>query len=191
MFKNATDKYSIQEQFQGLNTLLMNVVDSLSRSGNPIVSTALQDITHISQSLLMLEQCVNDQIKLKQSQLRALMNVGQVMNSSMGLQRVLEEVMDSLIALMRAERGFLMLREPNGELTVRIGRGIAQINLEGEAFRVSRSVVRKVIDSNAPVLTTNAQADPRFDRRSVSSPGHPGSGQAIPSVTGFVVLHSG
>jgi putative nucleotidyltransferase with HDIG domain len=141
----------------------MNVVDKLSRSGNPIVSTALQDITHITQSLLLLEGSVNDQIKLKQSQLRALMNVGQVMNSSLGLRRVLEEVMDSLIALMRAERGFLMLREPNGELNVRIARGIAQINLEGEAFKVSRSVVRKVIDSNAPVLTTNAQADPRFD----------------------------
>jgi putative nucleotidyltransferase with HDIG domain len=163
MLKNAIDKHSIQEQFQDLNTLLMNVVDKLSRSGNPIVSTALQDITHISQSLLMLEQSVNDQIKLKQSQLRALMNVGQVMNSSTGLRGVLEEVMDSLIALMRAERGFLMLREPDGELAVRIARGIAQINLDEETFKVSRSVVRKVIESNAPVLTTNAQADPRFD----------------------------
>jgi putative nucleotidyltransferase with HDIG domain len=71
--------------------------------------------------------------------------------------------MDSLISLMRAERGFLMLREPNGELAVRIARGIAHINLEEDAFKVSRSVVRKVVDTNAPVLTTNAQADPRFD----------------------------
>jgi putative nucleotidyltransferase with HDIG domain len=141
----------------------MNVVDSLSRSGNPIVSTALQDITRVSQSLLVLEQNVSDQLKLKQSQLRALMSVGQVINSSLGLRRVLEEVMDSLISLMRAERGFLMLREPNGELVVRIARGIAHINLDEEAFKVSQTVVRNVVESNAPVLTTNAQADPRFD----------------------------
>ncbi|HJQ15241.1 MAG TPA: HD domain-containing phosphohydrolase, partial [Anaerolineales bacterium] len=94
---------------------------------------------------------------------RALMSVGQVINSSLGLRQVLEEVMDSLISLMRAERGFLMLREPDGELVVRIARGIAHVNLNEEAFKVSRTVVRRVVESNAPVLTTNAQADPRFD----------------------------
>ena len=118
MIKNPSELQTIQRHFKDVNTMMMNVVDGLSRSGNPIVSTALQDITRISQSLLMLEQSVNDQLKLKQSQLRALMSVGQVINSSLGLRQVLEEVMDSLISLMRAERGFLMLREPDGELAV-------------------------------------------------------------------------
>jgi putative nucleotidyltransferase with HDIG domain len=163
MVKSPSDSYAIQRHFKDVNALLMNVVDSLSRSGNPIVSTAIQDITRVSQSLLLLEQSVSDQMKLKQSQLRALMSVGQVINSSLGLRRVLEEVMDSLISLMHAERGFLMLRESNGELAVQIARGIAHINLDEEAFKVSRTVVRKVVDSCAPVLTTNAQADPRFD----------------------------
>jgi putative nucleotidyltransferase with HDIG domain len=163
MVKSPSDSYAIQRHFKDVNTLLMNVVDSLSRSGNPLVSTAIQDITRISQSLLLLEQSVGDQMKLKQSQLRALMSVGQVINSSLGLRRVLEEVMDSLISLMHAERGFLMLRESNGEFAVQIARGIAHINLDEEAFKVSKTVVRKVVDSGAPVLTTNAQADPRFD----------------------------
>lgn len=163
MTKNPVDNYAIQRQFKDVNALLMNVVDSLSRSGNPIVSTAIQDITRISQSLLLLEQSVGDQLKLKQSQLRALMSVGQVINSSLGLRRVLEEVMDSLISLMHAERGFLMLRESNGELAVQIARGIAHINLDEEAFKVSKTIVRRVVESEAPVLTTNAQADPRFD----------------------------
>src|SRR5215213_9387137 len=163
MIKAPPDSHTIQRQFKDVNIMLMNVVDSLSRSGNPIVSTAIQDITRVSQSLLMLEQTVGDQLKLKESQLRALMSVSQVINSSRGLTRVLEEVMDSLISLMRAERGFLMLREPNGELAVRIARGIAHVNLDEEAFKVSRSVVRKVVDTNAPVLATNALADPRFD----------------------------
>ncbi len=163
MIKSPSDTHAIQRQFKDVNMMLMNVVDGLSRSGNPIVSTALQDITRVSQTLLMLEQSVGDQLKLKQSQLRALMSVGQVINSSLGLRRVLEEVMDSLISLMRAERGFLMLREPDGELAVRIARGIAHVNLDEEAFKVSRTVVRRVVESNAPVLTTNAQADPRFD----------------------------
>ncbi len=163
MVKSPSDSYAIQRQFKDVTTLLMNVVDSLSRSGNPLVSTAIQDITRVSQSLLLLEQTVGDQMKLKQSQLRALMSVGQAINSSLGLRRVLEEVMDSLISLMHAERGFLMLRESNGELAVQIARGIAHINLDEEAFKVSKTIVRKVVESGAPVLTTNAQADPRFD----------------------------
>src|ERR1051325_9065997 len=128
MIKGLSDTYLIQRQFKDVNALLMNIVDKLSRSGNPILSTAIQDITHVSQVLLNLEQGVSDQIKLKQSQLTALMNVGQMINSSLGLKRVLEEVMDSLIALMHAERGFLMLRDPNGQLSVRIGRGLDHIN---------------------------------------------------------------
>ncbi|HLO29925.1 MAG TPA: HD domain-containing phosphohydrolase [Anaerolineales bacterium] len=163
MIKSLSDPHTVQGQFKDINALLMNIVDNLSRSGNPILSTAIQDITRVSQSLLRLEQSVGDQIKLKQSELGALMNVGQMINSSLGLKRVLEEVMDSLITLMRAERGFLMLREANGELSVRIARGIAHINLEEDAFKVSKTVVRKVVESGAPVLTTNAQADPRFD----------------------------
>ena len=163
MTKSPADIYAIQRQFRDVNSLLMNVVDSLSRSGNPIVSTAIQDITRVTQSLLLLEQSVGDQMKLNQSQLRALMSVGQVINSPLGLRRVLEEVMDSLISLLHAERGFLMLRESNGALAVQIARGSAHINLDEEAFKVSKTIVNKVVDSGAPVLTTNAQADPRFD----------------------------
>jgi putative nucleotidyltransferase with HDIG domain len=163
MINIPVDAHTIQRQFKSINSMLMNIVDRLSRLGNPIVSTALQDITHVSQSVLLLEQSVTDQLKLKQSQLRALMSIGQAVNSPLGQRQVLEEVMDSLIALMRAERGFLMLRDSKGEFTVPIARGIAHVNLNEEAFKVSRTVVRKVVESNAPVLTTNAQADPRFD----------------------------
>jgi putative nucleotidyltransferase with HDIG domain len=92
----------------------------------------------------------------------ALMGVGSAINSSLGLERVLELVMDTLIALMHAERGFLMLREPKGELKVRIARGIDNANLGAEAFSISNTVVRRVAESGEPILTTNAQEDPRF-----------------------------
>jgi len=162
MLKPSIDTQAIQRQFQDARALLMRVVGSLTKMGNPIVSTAIQDITRTTQSLSSLEQSVNDYLKARQSQLGALMGVGRAINSSLGLKRVLEEVMDTLIELMHAERGFLMLRESNGELTVRIARGIAHINLEEESFKVSRTIVGRVADSGEPILTTNAQDDPRF-----------------------------
>ena len=163
MFKPTVDIQSIQRQFQDLRALLMRVVGSLTKAETPIVSSAIQEITRITQSASDLEQSVNDFLKVRQSQLGALMGIGRAINSSLGLKRVLEEVMDTLIELMRAERGFLMLRESNGELAVRIARGIAHINLEEEAFKVSRTIVRKVIESGEPILTNNAQDDPRFE----------------------------
>ena len=165
MIKQAVDIQSIQRQFQDVNILLMNVMDSLSRAGNPIVSTAIQDLTRVSKTVQKLEDGINSHLQVRQSQLGALMGVGRTINSSLGLERVLEEVMDTLIALMRAERGFLMLREPNGELMVSMARGIAHNNVDQEILKVSNSIMRKVAASGESILTTNAQQDPRFENQ--------------------------
>jgi putative nucleotidyltransferase with HDIG domain len=165
MIKPAYDIQTIQHQFQDTKTLLMNVIDALSRTGNPIVSTAIQDVTRVVKTVQKLELGVNDHLQVRQSQLGALMGVGRVINSSLGLKGVLEEVMDTLIALMRAERGFLMLREPNAELSVQIARGIAHNNMNDEILKVSNTIVRKVVASGESILTTNAQQDPRFENQ--------------------------
>jgi putative nucleotidyltransferase with HDIG domain len=163
MIKSPTDTNNIQRHFKEINYLLTNLVDSLSGSGNPLVSRTIQDITRVSQSLSTIEQIVTGEVQSKQNQLQALMEIGSVINSSLGRKRVLEEVMDSLIKLMRAERGFLILRDPRDrKWKAETSRGIDQVNLDAEAFKVSRTIVRKVADTGQPVLTTNAQEDPRF-----------------------------
>jgi len=163
MIKNVPNLQSLQRQFQDANAHLANVMQRLIRTGNPDALSAVQEITRVTQSLRNLEQGVNDHLKVRQSQLGALMGVGNVINSSLGPKRVLEEVMDTLIALMRAERGFLMLRESDGELSVQIARGIDHINLDEEGFAFSKTIIRKVTESGEPILTTNAQNDPRFE----------------------------
>jgi response regulator RpfG family c-di-GMP phosphodiesterase len=45
---------------------------------------------------------------------------------------------------------------------VKIARGIAHVNLDADAFRVSKTIIQKVTDTCEPVLTSNAQVDPRF-----------------------------
>lgn len=163
MIKNPADTHLIQRRFRDVNTRLMNVVDSLSGTGNPIISRALQDMTHVSQSLLSLEQNISEELTSQGHQLQALMGIGSVINSSLGKKRVLEEVMDSLIKLMRAERGFLILKDPSdGSLRPETSRGIDHANLEHAAFKVSGTIVRKVAETGVPILTTNAQQDPRF-----------------------------
>jgi putative nucleotidyltransferase with HDIG domain len=55
-----------------------------------------------------------------------------------------------------------VLCEATDEPRVRIARGIDHVDLEEESFALSRTIVHRVITSGEPVLTTNAQEDPRF-----------------------------
>jgi putative nucleotidyltransferase with HDIG domain len=159
------DQIALHKQIQKVNEMLNSVVSRLTLMGNPHVSMAIQDIRQVSDSLSSLERGVNEQLKDRRGQLKALMGVGNTINSSRGRGRVLEEVMDSLITLTHAERGFLMLRNRKGELKPEIARGIAHINLVEKEFEFSRTIIRRVVDSCEPVLTTNAQEDPRFEKQ--------------------------
>ena len=163
MIKNVPDLTMLQSQFRDAHAQLATVMQRLIKTGDRDALNAVQDLTRLTQSLRKLEQGVGDHVKIRQSQLEALMGVGNAINSSLGPKRVLEEVMDTLIALMRAERGFLMLREPGGELSVQIARGIDHINLEEEGFAFSKTILHNVAESGEAVLTTNAQNDPRFE----------------------------
>jgi len=156
------DPQSIQTQLADVDKMLVRVMAHLARINDGQTSQILRDLTQISSTLNTFKQGVTGYLDTQQRQVGALVGVGSVINSSLGLKRVLEEVMDRLITLMNAERGFLMLREPNGELKVRIARGIDNVNLNEDAFAISNTVVRRAVDSGETVLTTNAQEDPRF-----------------------------
>jgi putative nucleotidyltransferase with HDIG domain len=169
--KQSTNLQSIQRQFQSLNSLLIRAVSRLSGMGNPTISTVIQDITRVSQGLLDLEQKVDRELKSGQSELAALMGVGRAINSSLDRQRVLEAVMDALIKLTSAERGFLMMLDPaTGKLEFEVARGMSNVNLGADEFKLSMTVVRRVAQTGEVIVTTNAQEDPRFaNQMSVAS----------------------
>jgi signal transduction histidine kinase len=102
--------------------------------------------------------------KQRQQEVRfkALYNVSRLLGSSLDLQTVLNQVMDAIIQLTGAERGFLMLRDDDGGLAVKAARNLDQQTLDSTEFKYSRTVVNQVLDSGKPVLSTNAAEDPRF-----------------------------
>lgn len=116
----------------------------------------------IKASLEELETRVKAHEK-ERDHLRALQSVGAVINSSLELDEVLREVMDAIISLTGAERGFLMLIDDyTGELTVQIARNMDRETIEQSSFDVSRSIMQSVAHSGEPIVTINAQSDPRF-----------------------------
>jgi PAS domain S-box-containing protein len=96
------------------------------------------------------------------SHLQALAGIGQVVNSTLEVDEVLQIVMDTIVRLTGAERGFLMLRDERGEMVTRIARNWEHESINQNEFAISRTVVGRVIESGEAILTTNAQEDPRF-----------------------------
>jgi adenylate cyclase len=78
------------------------------------------------------------------------------------VDEVLQIVMDTIVRLTEAERGFLMLRDERGEMVSRIARNWEQESINQNEFAISRSIVQRVIDGGEAILTTNAREDPRF-----------------------------
>ena len=98
--------------------------------------------------------------------LTLLYRLSQTFNSSLDLDEVLNKVMDEVIAAINAERGFVMLHEPDQSLTFRVARGMDHSTIEDPAFTISRSIVEHVAQEAEPILTLDAQSDERFSHRS-------------------------
>ncbi|MCK4315887.1 MAG: GAF domain-containing protein, partial [Anaerolineae bacterium] len=97
--------------------------------------------------------------------LALLYRLSQTFSSSLDLDEVLNRVMDEVIAVTRAERGFMMLHDANERPVFRVARGMDRNTIDAPHFQVSRSVVERVACEGQPVLTSDARSDDRFSTR--------------------------
>jgi sigma-B regulation protein RsbU (phosphoserine phosphatase) len=97
--------------------------------------------------------------------LALLYNLSQTFNSSLDLDEVLNRVIDEVIVATRAERGFVMLRDVQGRLVFHVARGMDQSSIQDPVFQISLGIVEGVAKNGQPVLTGDAQIDPRFRMR--------------------------
>jgi adenylate cyclase len=87
------------------------------------------------------------------------------LSSSLELDVVLRKVIDRVITLMRAARGFIVLVDPvTGELSVQISGGQSE-GEQASQFLGSRTVVEQVVRTGEAVVSSDASADERFMRR--------------------------
>jgi adenylate cyclase len=97
------------------------------------------------------------------SKLRTLGRVAETVNSSLELDVVLRRVLDTAVEVMAAERGFLMIADAAGKLELTTTYGIDRATVEGADMRPSQTTVRRVFETGEPIVTTDAQQDPRFN----------------------------
>ncbi len=91
--------------------------------------------------------------------LETLYRVSQALASTLDLEAVLKAVMDQVIAVTKAERGFLMLGDRKQSLRFQTARGIDQQFIDDPEFQVSRGILERVAETAQPVVTSDAQQE--------------------------------
>ena len=142
----------------------------MSTDPSRLKQVALRESGELTRLLIYVRRALEELSKQVTSQaterfsLSALQEVAATINSSLELGQVLNQVMDVIIGLTKAERAMLLLMdEKSGRLDVQVARNMDQETIEkSESFQISRSIVRRVAKSGEPVVTMNAQEDDRF-----------------------------
>ncbi len=131
--------------------------------GDPLLAGhLLSAIRQMEETLAGLEKDL-DAVAESRAQMEALVEVARLVNSSLDLDTVLNEVMDQIVRLTGAERAMLMLLDPaSGELEFRAARNMDRETITDDTFQISRSIVSRVVQEGQPILTVDALMDPRF-----------------------------
>ena len=142
------------DDFLALETLLQDVATG---DDEPLATRARELLDRVSSSVKYVDE---------RARLIALYDVSRMLGSSLDIDEVINQVMDAVIQLTGAERGFLMLaNEATEELDIMAARNIERINLDQKEMEVSRTVIQEVLHTGGGVVTTNAQTDERYSNK--------------------------
>ncbi|MCB9451149.1 MAG: GAF domain-containing protein [Anaerolineaceae bacterium] len=145
-------------------TALNNQRDMLRLRGMDLPPGTEQNLKNIDEDLAGLEKRLASE-ETELLQLRSLAATSAMVNSSLDLDTVLTSAMDEMIKLVGAERGYIILRDPQtGVLDYRVARDLdagysATSNVD---FQGSSTVLNEVLTTSQPLLTDNAYKDPRM-----------------------------
>ncbi|MDJ0975547.1 MAG: PP2C family protein-serine/threonine phosphatase [Planctomycetota bacterium] len=105
------------------------------------------------------------QSTLEAEGLQNLLDVTRRINAAVDLDAVLDTIVDCLVSLVRADRGFLMMRDDEGELRFTIARDKTGKPLEEKKFRVSQGVVSEVAETGETRLIDDAASSDAYQAR--------------------------
>jgi HD-GYP domain-containing protein (c-di-GMP phosphodiesterase class II) len=153
--------HQLSRQAQEISGELLAFQSILKRKRLTLPPEVLEAVNELCMGLTASREQISVMEEEFQS-LQALAKIGYVINSSLDLTLVLNEVMDTIIQLTGAERAFLMLRNAVGDMEIVIARNWEHEVLAREEQAISSTIVNEVVEQGEAVLTFNAREDPRF-----------------------------
>jgi GAF domain-containing protein len=97
--------------------------------------------------------------------LQLLLHVTKAMHSQHDIHALLTLILDSALSFAEADRAFLMLFSASGDLRFKMGRSYSGNYLTQDQFMISTSVVQQALESQTPIILTDAQSHAEFAMR--------------------------
>ncbi len=93
---------------------------------------------------------------------RRLHELSQTLLGEYELPVLLENLMDAVVDLTKADKGFLILCEDDA-LQIRVARNLERENIVDAVEQVSDSIIAKVLEGRAPIIVSDALNDAEFN----------------------------
>ncbi len=155
--------HRLSRQISDLESMLRAQHDVLRQRGIGIPPGVLEKLYFMRTDLETLSSRLIDEAT-ELEQLRALAKTTRLINSSLEPDEVLNEVLDTAIALTGAERGYIVLRSSRtGELQFRTARDLNRQPIDTDKFAPSQTIMLEAAETGQPVIATDALSDPRYD----------------------------
>ena len=166
--KPSTSVELVQQLEQGttelkqLEAILQRLMQVLTESGFQI-SVDFVGLAHAQAERMDKARRQAGSLGTQLEQTNDLLRMFTLISSSLELDQVLQEVMDTVITLTGAERAYLVLINPlNKDLEIAVARNWDRESLSETDALFSRSVVNQALRDGKAIVTTNAATDDRF-----------------------------
>jgi len=154
--------------------------DNASRNGTFLNGTRIEeapiaygDRVRIGQTIVIFgarDRGAKADVSRRLSNSLILQEINKELNTETDINVLLELIIDTAIHLIDAERGFLIQVVEGTQLEFTVARNIDYEVVRSPEFKISNTVIRKVVKTGEPVLTSNAQLDLR-DMKSIAGLG--------------------
>lgn len=135
----------------------------------PEKSIASSDET---QAIDTTEHTIGNPSSSSEDPLRDLVEIGRRLTDDSTSSNLLTEIVDLTVRVTRADRGFLLVPVPGGEMNVKIGRSRGGVDLPAERLGVSRRVLRRVTARRESVVVPDLLEDSLLAEESAETADH-------------------
>ena len=102
-------------------------------------------------------------VEKSKKEMETLVEVGKAINSVLDMNNLLNLIMDMVIKVVGAERGFLMLKDKDtGELIFKVARNMDAELKDKAMFTISSGITSQVAKDGKAIISTDAKSDERF-----------------------------
>jgi transcriptional regulator with GAF, ATPase, and Fis domain len=146
-----------EAHLKNINKLLS--MNEVSQDNLPMVKDTFWELLKSYQALK------NETVRMEKSkkEMETLVEIGKAINSVLDMDCLLNLIMDMVIKVVGAERGFLMLKDKEtGELLVKVARNMEEELKDKTLFTISSGITSLVAREGKAILSTDAQSDERF-----------------------------